>query len=246
MKRKDGRRAAELSGDNSLVTGAQGMMTISKDRMEKMTRDGDWTLDSYDFEKVEVTTPAPDVAIIAYVVHQTVTMNGRAQDMRWFKGPNRCHMHTFNAYSDGNKVILYAPFWDGNFFPFFPNVDGTAFNPAKARAFIRKFTLDLDSASDAWQEELLWDMPVVDIGKVDPRTLSLQSRYIYTSFNDPNKPYDRDRAGPHAPASVANSYGRFDVQTRRIERYFAGSTHALQECSFVPRGNTVTNEEIFA
>ena len=51
---------------------------------------------------------------------------GSAKDMRWFKGPNRCHMHTFNAYSDGNKVILYAPFWDSNFFPFFPNVDGSA------------------------------------------------------------------------------------------------------------------------
>ncbi len=45
---------------------------------------------------------------------------GTAKDMRWFKGPLRCMMHTFNAYSDGNKVILYAPFWESNFFPFFP------------------------------------------------------------------------------------------------------------------------------
>ena len=162
---------------------------------------------------------------------------GSAQDMRWFKGPNRCHMHTFNAYSEGNKVILYAPFWDSNFFPFFPNVDGAPFNPAKARAFIRKFTLDLDSSSDAWQEELLWDMPVVDIGKVDPRTLSLNSRYIYTGFTDPQMPYDRERSGPRAPASVPNSYGRFDIQTRKIDRYFVGKTHGLQECTFVPRGN---------
>jgi carotenoid cleavage dioxygenase len=161
---------------------------------------------------------------------------GSAKDMRWFKGPNRCHMHTFNAYSDGNKVILYAPFWDSNFFPFFPNVDGSPFDPAKARAFVRKFTLDLDSSSDAWQEELLWDMPVVDIGKVDPRTLSLPSRYIYTGFTDPQMPYDRERSGPRAPATVPNSYGRFDIQTRRIDRYFAGKTHGLQECTFVPRG----------
>jgi carotenoid cleavage dioxygenase len=80
-------------------------------------------------------------------------------------------------------------------------------------------------------------MPVVDIGKVDPRTLSLSSRYIYTGFTDPQMPYDRERAGPRAPASVPNSYGRFDVQTRKIDRYFVGKTHALQECSFVPRGN---------
>ena len=108
MKRKDGRRAAELSGADSLVTGAQGIMTISKDRMEKMTRDGDWTLDSYEFEKVEVTTPAPDVAIIAYVVHQTVTMKGKPLDMRaadsstWIRGPNgwECHAHSETVLQD--------------------------------------------------------------------------------------------------------------------------------------------------
>jgi carotenoid cleavage dioxygenase-like enzyme len=50
-------------------------------------------------------------------------------------------------------------------------------------------------------------------------------------------PYDRDRAGPHAPASVPNSYGRFDLQTKKIDRYFVGKTHGLQECTFVPRGN---------
>ncbi len=74
-------------------------------------------------------------------------------------------------------------------------------------------------------------------GNVDPRTLSQASRYLYTSFTDAQRPHDRDRAGPRAPATVANSYGRFDLQTRSIDRHFAGKTHALQECTFVPRGN---------
>jgi carotenoid cleavage dioxygenase len=72
---------------------------------------------------------------------------------------------------------------------------------------------------------------------VDPRTLSWASRYIYTGFTDPQRPYDRERAGPRAPATVPNSYGRFDLQTRAIDRYFVGKTHGLQECTFVPRGS---------
>jgi carotenoid cleavage dioxygenase-like enzyme len=165
-----------------------------------------------------------------------IPREGTAKDMRWFKGPLRCMMHTFNAYSEGNKVILYAPFWDGNFFPFFPPVDGSPWNPAKARAFIRKITLDLSSSSDTWEEEILWPQQVVDLGKVDLRTMTLQSRYLYTSYTDPERPYDRGKAGANAPARVPNSYGRFDVATGKLDSYFAGPTHSLQECTFVPRG----------
>lgn len=163
---------------------------------------------------------------------------GTAKDMRWFKGPERCMMHTFNAHSEGNKVILYAPFYESNFFPFFPNVDGAPFNPAKARAYIRKITLDLDSRSDTWKEEILWPMPVGDLGKVDPRVMTLPSRYLYTMFADADRPVDRARMGPGAPATQpSNSYGRFDLETGKVDRYFAGATHNLQECTFVPRAS---------
>jgi carotenoid cleavage dioxygenase-like enzyme len=161
--------------------------------------------------------------------------DGEAKDMRWFKGPLRCMMHTFNAHEEGNKIVLYAPFWDSNFFPFFPPVDGSPWNPAGARSFIRKITLDLSSRKDTWTEEILWPMQVVDLGKVDPRVVTLQSRYLYTSFSDPKRPPDRARSGSGIPVAPANSYGRFDVATGKLQSYFAGSTHALQEVSFVPR-----------
>jgi carotenoid cleavage dioxygenase-like enzyme len=161
---------------------------------------------------------------------------GKAKDMRWFEGPERCMMHTFNAHSEGNNVILYAPFYDSNFFPFFPPTDGSPWSPAGARAFIRKITLDLGKRGNHWQEEILWPMQVGDLGKVDPRVTSLATRYLYTLFHDDQRPIDRARMGAGAPARPTNSYGRFDVQTGQVERYFAGPTHSLQECSFVPRG----------
>jgi carotenoid cleavage dioxygenase len=162
--------------------------------------------------------------------------DGDAKDMRWFKGPLRCLMHTLNAQDEKNgKLTLYAPFWDGNFFPFFPPVDGSPWNPAKARAFIRKITFDLNSKKDTWTEEILWPTQVSDLGKVDPRVLSLPTRYAWTNFHDPERPMDRAAMGPGAPAAPSNSYGRFDLATGKLDKYFAGPTHNLQEVSFVPR-----------
>jgi carotenoid cleavage dioxygenase len=114
-------------------------------------------------------------------------------------------------------------------------VDGSPWNPAKARAFIRKITFDLNSKKDTWTEEILWPTQVSDLGKVDPRVLSLPTRYAWTNFHDPERPMDRAAMGPGAPAAPSNSYGRFDLATGKLDKYFAGPTHNLQEVSFVPR-----------
>ena len=108
MKAKDGARTSELAGKISLVTGAQGVMSIAKDKMGKMTEDGNWTLESYSFDDVEVTTPAPDVAIIAYTVKQKVTINGKSQHLRaadsstWIRGADgwECHAHSETFLKD--------------------------------------------------------------------------------------------------------------------------------------------------
>jgi hypothetical protein len=67
-----------------------------------MTEEGDWTLHSYAFDDVKVSTPNPDTAIIAYTVRQNVTMDGKSQDLRaadssvWIRGPNgwECYAHS--------------------------------------------------------------------------------------------------------------------------------------------------------
>jgi Domain of unknown function (DUF4440) len=102
MKAKDGVRSSELSAKTSIVTGARGVMSIPKAKMGKMTEEGNWTLDSYEFSDIEVATPTPDVAIIAYTVKQKGTMNGKPSNMRaadsstWIRGPQgwECHAHS--------------------------------------------------------------------------------------------------------------------------------------------------------
>lgn len=102
MKRKDGKRTAQLSADGALVTGARGVMSIPKAKMGAMTEEGNWSLESYEFDDVQVVTPAPDVAIIAYKVKQKVTMDGKKQELRaadsstWVRGTAgwECHAHS--------------------------------------------------------------------------------------------------------------------------------------------------------
>ena len=112
MKAKDGARTAELAGDVSLVTGAQGVMSIAKSKMGQMTEDGKWTLESYVFEDIEVSTPAPDVAIIAYTVKQKVTMDGKSQTLHaadsstWIRGLDgwECHAHSETFLNNDNAA----------------------------------------------------------------------------------------------------------------------------------------------
>lgn len=102
IKAKDGSRTQELSAKSSLVTGMRGVIRIAKDKMGKMTEEGDWTLDSYAFENVEVSTPTPDVALIAYTVRQSGKMDGKTYDRRaadssvWIRGADgwECHAHS--------------------------------------------------------------------------------------------------------------------------------------------------------
>ncbi|PSH70157.1 hypothetical protein CU102_03425 [Phyllobacterium brassicacearum] len=102
MKSKDGRRTSELSGKTALVTGAQGVMRIEKEKMGKMTEEGNWSLESYVLEDVEVSTPSSDIALIAYTVRQSVTMDGKSQNLRaadssvWIRGSHgwECHAHS--------------------------------------------------------------------------------------------------------------------------------------------------------
>jgi hypothetical protein len=108
IKRKDGARTSQLSGKIALVTGARGVSSIPKDSMGKMTESGNWTLESYDFDDVEVAVPTPDVAVIAYTVRQRVTMDGKSQDLRaadsstWVRGPAgwECHAHSETFLTD--------------------------------------------------------------------------------------------------------------------------------------------------
>ena len=171
-----------------------------------------------------------------------VPRDGEAKDIRWFKGPERATVHTLNGRTEGDKVILEAPIYDYDPFPFFPPVDGSPWNAAKAKAYIRRNTFDLNSKDDRFTEEKLFERNVSDLGRIDDRYLSLPYRYAYTAYSDPTRPYDEARAG-NLRGRVSNCYGRFDLATGQMNSYFVGDTHSLQEVCFVPKSKNAAEGE---
>jgi ketosteroid isomerase-like protein len=102
MQRKDGSKTSELSADPALATGMNGVMRIAKSKMGQMTEEGKWTLESYEFDNIEVSSPTPDIAIIAYTVNQKITLDGKPKSFRaadsstWVRGARgwECHAHS--------------------------------------------------------------------------------------------------------------------------------------------------------
>ena len=111
MRDKDGAAAARLCGDTVVATNAMGVSTLSPSKMATMTEEGDWALHSYEFDDVQVATPAPNVAIIAYTVRQNVTMGGKSSELRaadsstWVRGDGgwECHAHS-ETFLDDKKA----------------------------------------------------------------------------------------------------------------------------------------------
>ena len=87
MKRKDGRAAADLCEDPSLVLGPSGIMTVDKKTMADMVENGPFTLNDYKFDAkdVHVQPIGDNVAIVAYKVKENVTTGGKTSDMEAFE-----------------------------------------------------------------------------------------------------------------------------------------------------------------
>ncbi len=171
----------------------------------------------------------------AYVA--IVPRDGTAKDVRWFKGtPDQAMLvHTLNARTEGNKVILDAPVAGENFHPYFPRVDGSKSDPSKYYPTMRRWTFDLDSDQDTWQEEILFGgMKVTTFTRMDDRFLTQPFRYSYMLMNDPSLPINRDFADTLA-VRVSNAWFRFDHASGAIEKFSAGETHGMSEPQFIPR-----------
>ena len=161
--------------------------------------------------------------------------DGDGSDLRWFTGPLACMLHTFNAFEDGEgRIVMDAPFYKANPFPFFSNLDGSPWEPSGHTAHVRRLTFDLASASDGWTEEVLFPEVIGDLGVIDPRRIGHRHRYCFAGFDDPAQPR-WDASTPRPPWPIANSYARFDLEARTVSRLYAGANRGLDECCFIPR-----------
>ena len=102
MVDKDADKAMTMIADECLITGPMGTMRSDPEDYKRMTEQGGWELDEFEFSDVQVIFPVEDVAIIAYKVHQTGTMKGKPMDLRcadstaWVRDGRewKCALHT--------------------------------------------------------------------------------------------------------------------------------------------------------
>ena len=108
MVDKNAKVAKAMIADQCLVTGPNGTMKINPDKYEEMTRDGKWTLDKFKLSDVDIVFPTEDVAVIAYKVHETGTLDRKPMDMTcvdastWVRDGKewKCTLHTETILED--------------------------------------------------------------------------------------------------------------------------------------------------
>ncbi|HSG56837.1 MAG TPA: carotenoid oxygenase family protein [Paracoccaceae bacterium] len=178
---------------------------------------------------------AYDPTVPAYV--GILPRNGDAGDVRWFRGPPDRAMlvHATNARTVGNKVILDAPVARGNFNPQFANVDGSPFDHEARKNTIRRWTFDLNSTSDTWEEEILFPgiLPT-SFSRIDDRYITQDFRWSFNLLTDDAMAWDAARGGDVRHCGP-NAWYRFDHAQGTVNRFCPGPTHALFEPQFVPR-----------
>jgi hypothetical protein len=110
MKEKDASTASELTDDQCVVVGAQGVSAIDAKTMAKLTAEGTWELEHYSFDDQarQIRFLTDDIAIVAYPVTERVVVDGatlpiEANDSSvWVRrdGQWRCALHTESLAGD--------------------------------------------------------------------------------------------------------------------------------------------------
>ncbi|HUN25494.1 MAG TPA: carotenoid oxygenase family protein [Steroidobacteraceae bacterium] len=168
--------------------------------------------------------------------------DGTARDARWIKGPPHAMVHTLNATTEKNRLVVDGSVSDGNPFPFFPNRYGAPWSPESGTSTIRRWTLDLDSKHEGWEEQRPFPMAPGGLPRIDDRFTSMPYRYGYMGYSDPTRPRDEKLAAGRA-FPMTNCLGRYHVGSGKLDTLFVGSDGTLQEACFVPKSSTATEGE---
>ena len=108
MVDRDVDTAVQLMDDPSVIAGAQGTAKIDHTMFKQMMNGGKWTLHRFEFKNAQVHFPTEDLAIVAYDVHEELTVEGAPLTMDaadtsvWVRRNGRwvCALHTESLRGD--------------------------------------------------------------------------------------------------------------------------------------------------
>ncbi|MEY4762402.1 MAG: hypothetical protein RLZZ200_2258 [Pseudomonadota bacterium] len=158
-----------------------------------------------------------------------MSRKGDGSDLRWFKAPNQNACHVFNAWNEGTKIFFDIPVSSGNGLHFFPDIDGSPFDPMGALALPTRWVVDMASKTDAFESATVWSKMGGEFPRIDDRVQTLKHRHAWWLVSDPTRPFTKE-CGP----GFAN-IGYRDMETGKEQVWWAGAQYHLQEPCFVPR-----------
>ena len=108
IKARDVEGAMRLTDFPCLVAGASGVGLIDKETFRKMMSSANYTLDDFEIKDAKVRPATDDVALVAYKVHENLTVDGKKVSMDaadtsvWLRrgGEWRCALHTESLAGD--------------------------------------------------------------------------------------------------------------------------------------------------
>lgn len=157
----------------------------------------------------------------------------KQEDIRWFKRDNCFASHVLNAWQEGTKVHFIVPEAKNNMFPFFPDVHGAPFNPAEAMSKLTRWTVDLASNGEEFDEIVPLTETASEFPRIDDRFTGVKNRYGWGLEMDMKRPVELK--GGSAGGFMMNCLFLKDLETGAEQHWWCGPVSSLQEPCFIPR-----------
>ncbi len=147
-----------------------------------------------------------------------IPRRGKADEVRWFKGPTMSAGHMMNAVTDGKKVHLDICLYQGNCFPFFKTPDGRETVPVPP--ILTRMTFDLERNDDGFAMA-----PITPVPGEMPKT---DERYQ-------GRPYKTGYMIMYRGGDGTSTVGKIDIATGAVETWQHNEKISIHEPQFVPR-----------
>jgi len=162
---------------------------------------------------------------------------GKAQDIRWFKGPLACPTHTVNAYDEDGKIVFDLTEADGNAFgPVVPDRNGNAPPPGSVTTRLVRWYIDYHAKSDQLSQREVLAVVNGEGCHIDARRELKPYRHVFVPTLDPTK-LTIDKNGRVFPV-MFNQLTHFDIKAGTREDWFPGTGCTFQDPVYLPKSST--------
>ncbi|WP_035659793.1 carotenoid oxygenase family protein, partial [Bradyrhizobium sp. STM 3809] len=148
--------------------------------------------------------------------------SGDIKDIVWFRGDACYVFHIMNAWDDGSRIIADVMQFDEP--PLFPHPDGRPTDPAKSRARLCRWSVDLAGSSDRFTQTYLDDL-TGEFPRIDDRRAGLASGHGWYACANPDGPL----------FGALSGIAHVDGAGRRRATWLLPDGDSLSEPVFVPR-----------